>query len=110
MTGGYVKTYVIDVDMSRTPDEGAHSPTWSNGLILLVLTAISPLPWQSKLKQSRIAHPSFLCLANQMPAHGNIPSVWPIERRLTGIFPLCGQSNAGSLGYSLSVANRMRAP
>jgi hypothetical protein len=29
---GYVKTYVIDVNPSRTPDEGTHSLSWLNRL------------------------------------------------------------------------------
>jgi hypothetical protein len=32
-----VKTVVIDADTSRTPEEGAHSPSWPNGVILLLL-------------------------------------------------------------------------
>jgi hypothetical protein len=28
-----VKSYVINVNPSRTPEEGAHSPSWPNGLI-----------------------------------------------------------------------------
>jgi hypothetical protein len=32
-----LKTDVIDVDMSRTSEEGAHSPSWPNGLVLLLL-------------------------------------------------------------------------
>jgi hypothetical protein len=35
MTGGYVKTYVVDVNTSHTPEEGAHSPTWPNGLVII---------------------------------------------------------------------------
>jgi hypothetical protein len=34
MTGGYVKiyvfTYVVDMNTSHTPEEGAHSPSWPN--------------------------------------------------------------------------------
>jgi hypothetical protein len=37
MTGVYVKTFVIYVDMSCTPEEGAHIPSWPNGLIILLL-------------------------------------------------------------------------
>jgi hypothetical protein len=35
MTGGYVKTYAVDVNTSHTPEEGAHSPSWPNGLIII---------------------------------------------------------------------------
>jgi hypothetical protein len=33
-TGGYVKTFAADTNTSRTPDEGAHSPSWPNGRII----------------------------------------------------------------------------
>jgi hypothetical protein len=41
MTWGYVKTYVftyvIGVNTSHTPEEGArHSPRWPNGLIIII--------------------------------------------------------------------------
>jgi hypothetical protein len=32
-----VKTYVIDVNASRTSEEGAHSPSWPNGLIIIII-------------------------------------------------------------------------
>ena len=32
--GSFVKTHVIDVNTSRTPEAGAHSPSWPNGLII----------------------------------------------------------------------------
>jgi hypothetical protein len=35
--GNRAKTYVIDVSTSRTPEEGAHSPSWPNGLVILLL-------------------------------------------------------------------------
>jgi hypothetical protein len=35
---GYVKTYVIDVNTAYTPEEGAHSPSWPNGLIISIIT------------------------------------------------------------------------
>jgi hypothetical protein len=31
-----VKAYVIDVNTSHTPEEGAHSPSWPNGLIFII--------------------------------------------------------------------------
>jgi hypothetical protein len=38
---GFVKTcvfrYVIDVNTSHTPDEGAHSPSWPNELIVIII-------------------------------------------------------------------------
>jgi hypothetical protein len=34
---GHVKRDMIDVDTSRASEEGAHSPSWPNGLILLLL-------------------------------------------------------------------------
>ena len=37
MTEGYVKTYVVDVDTSHTPEEGAHSLSWPNGLIIIII-------------------------------------------------------------------------
>jgi hypothetical protein len=40
MTGGYVKTYVIDVDTSHTPEEGAHSPSWPNRVIIITIIII----------------------------------------------------------------------
>jgi hypothetical protein len=34
---GYVKTRVVDVvNTSRTPEEVAHSPSWPNGLIIII--------------------------------------------------------------------------
>ena len=38
MTGGYVKTYVIDVNTSHTPEEGALSLSWPNGIIIIIIT------------------------------------------------------------------------
>jgi hypothetical protein len=35
--GSYVKTCAIDVNTSRTPKEGAHSPSWPNGLIIITI-------------------------------------------------------------------------
>jgi hypothetical protein len=33
-----VKTYVVrDVNTSGTPEEGAHSPSWPNGLIIIII-------------------------------------------------------------------------
>jgi len=29
--------HVIDVNTSHTPQEGAHSPTWPNGLIVIII-------------------------------------------------------------------------
>jgi hypothetical protein len=40
MTGSDVKTYAIDVNTSHTPEEGAHSPSWPNGLIIIVIVII----------------------------------------------------------------------
>ena len=40
MTGGYVKTDVIDGDTSHTPEEGAHSPSWPNRLIIFIFIVI----------------------------------------------------------------------
>jgi hypothetical protein len=38
MTGWYVKTYVTDgKTTSYTPEEGAHSPSWPNGLIIIIV-------------------------------------------------------------------------
>jgi hypothetical protein len=37
-----VKTYVVrDVNTSGTPEEGAHSPSWPNGLIIIIIIIIS---------------------------------------------------------------------
>jgi hypothetical protein len=33
----YFITYVIDVKTSHTPEEGAHSPSWQNGLIIIII-------------------------------------------------------------------------
>jgi hypothetical protein len=33
----HVKTYVIDVNTSRTFEDGAHSPSWPNGLIFIII-------------------------------------------------------------------------
>jgi hypothetical protein len=35
-----VKTYAIDVNTSHTPEEGAHSPSRPNGLIIIVIIII----------------------------------------------------------------------
>jgi len=32
-----VFTYVIDVDTPRTPEVGAHSPSWPNRLIIIII-------------------------------------------------------------------------
>jgi hypothetical protein len=31
------RTYLIHVDMSRTPEQGAHSPSWPNRLIIIIV-------------------------------------------------------------------------
>jgi hypothetical protein len=36
----FLKTYVIDVDTSRTPEEGANSPSWPNGLVIIIIYSI----------------------------------------------------------------------
>jgi hypothetical protein len=35
-----VKTNVIHVDSSHTAEEGAHSPSWPNVLIIIIITRI----------------------------------------------------------------------
>jgi hypothetical protein len=37
MTGSMCNTYVIDVNTSRTPEEGAHSPSLPNELVIIVI-------------------------------------------------------------------------
>jgi hypothetical protein len=37
MTGKYVKTFAIDVNPSRTPEDGADSLRWPNGLIIVLI-------------------------------------------------------------------------
>jgi hypothetical protein len=37
---GYVNTYVIDVNTSHTPEEGAHGPSWPNRLIIIIVIII----------------------------------------------------------------------
>jgi hypothetical protein len=32
-----VKTYGDDLKTSRAPEEGAHSPSWPNGLVIIVI-------------------------------------------------------------------------
>jgi hypothetical protein len=34
---GYVKTYVIDVNTSSIPEEGSYSPSWPNGVIIIII-------------------------------------------------------------------------
>ena len=34
---GYVKTDVTDVNTSHTPEEGAHTPNWPNGLVIVII-------------------------------------------------------------------------
>jgi hypothetical protein len=40
----YVKTYAVDVNTSRTPEEGAHSPNGQTAYKLLLLLIIMLLP------------------------------------------------------------------
>jgi hypothetical protein len=35
-----VKIYAIDVNTSRIPEEGAHSPSWPNRLIIIIIVII----------------------------------------------------------------------
>jgi hypothetical protein len=35
-----VKTYAIDVNTSHVPEEGAHSQSWPNGLIIIIIVII----------------------------------------------------------------------
>ena len=38
---GYVKSYAVDVNTSRTPEEGTNSsPSWPNGLIIFIITGL----------------------------------------------------------------------
>jgi hypothetical protein len=37
---GYIKTYMFDVYASHTPEEDAQSPSWPNGLIIIVVSII----------------------------------------------------------------------
>jgi hypothetical protein len=32
-----VKTCAVDVNTSRTPEEGAHIPSWPNGLVIIIV-------------------------------------------------------------------------
>jgi hypothetical protein len=36
----YVKKYAVDVNTSRTPEEGAHSPSWPNGLMMMMMISL----------------------------------------------------------------------
>jgi hypothetical protein len=36
----YIFTYVIDVNTSHTPEEGAYSPSWPNGLTIINIIII----------------------------------------------------------------------
>jgi len=38
----YVLTYAIDVDTSCTPEEGAHSPSGPNRLIIIIIIKMFP--------------------------------------------------------------------
>ena len=38
----YVFTYVIDVNTSHIPEEGARSPSWPNGLLIIIISRIDP--------------------------------------------------------------------
>jgi hypothetical protein len=40
MTGCYVKTYAVDTNTSRTPEEGAYSPSWPNRLVIIICIVI----------------------------------------------------------------------
>jgi hypothetical protein len=40
MMGGYVKTYAPDVNASCIPEEGAQSPSWAKGLIIIIIIII----------------------------------------------------------------------
>jgi hypothetical protein len=35
-----VETYAVDVIKSRTPEDGAHGPSWPNGMIILIIITI----------------------------------------------------------------------
>jgi hypothetical protein len=36
-----VKTYAVNVNTSRTPEEGAHSPSWTNELIIIIIFTVT---------------------------------------------------------------------
>jgi hypothetical protein len=38
---GYVKTYLTNVNTSGTPEEGAHSPSWPNMLVIIIIIIIT---------------------------------------------------------------------
>jgi hypothetical protein len=40
MTEGYVEPYVVDVNTCHTPEQGAHSPGWLDGLIIIIIITI----------------------------------------------------------------------
>jgi hypothetical protein len=68
----YVKTYVVDVNTSRTPVEGIHSPSWPNRRIITILyptarlltlyvvciswVQVSALPCTDPKKKNRALH------------------------------------------------------
>jgi hypothetical protein len=50
-----VKTFAVEVETSRTPEEGAHSPSWPNGLIIiecleLLFTFVELRPFQAGMQ------------------------------------------------------------
>jgi hypothetical protein len=40
LRGSYVNTYSINVNTSRILEEGTHSPSWLNGLIIIITVII----------------------------------------------------------------------
>jgi hypothetical protein len=34
---GHVETYAVDANTSRIPEEGAQSPSWPNGLLIIII-------------------------------------------------------------------------
>jgi hypothetical protein len=45
-----VKTYAVDVNTSCTPEDGAHSPSWPNGHIIIITMAIVQAIVQAKVQ------------------------------------------------------------
>jgi hypothetical protein len=52
-----VKTYVLDANKSHTPEEGAYSPSWPNGRIIIIIIIIIIYGHVSKTQVGNMRHP-----------------------------------------------------
>jgi hypothetical protein len=98
-----VKTYVTDVNISHTREEGAHSPSWPNGLIIIINTSAVPTTHVDRFGSSDYAYGSIR--HNSLPSTSQTKTPQPNHRLTPEVFEvrhaLCLFAHVGSSGDCL---------